>query len=240
MVQKSRLIEKIAELLTEKKLPLVADIRDELARGRAHRHRAARRARIDCALMMEQLFRTTELESRFPMNMNVLVDGVVPRVISLKEALQQWLDHRRIVLQRRSRFRLGEIEHRLEVVAGMRIVFLNLDEVIRIIREEEEPKEVLKATFGLTEVQANYILDTRLRSLRRLEEMQLRREFEELTKEKSEIEKLLGDDREAMEARRRRDSRAEEEVRTGYGARPPAHALRRGAGSWPMSILRPR
>ncbi len=193
MVQKSRLIEKIAELLAEKKLPLVADIRDESAED--VRIVIEPRARIvDCALMMEQLFRLTELETRFPMNMNVLVDGVVPRVISFKEALRQWLDHRRSVLQRRSRFRLGEIEHRLEVVAGMQIVFLNLDEVIRIIREEEEPKDVLKARFVLTDVQANYILDTRLRSLRRLEEMQLRREFEALTKEKREIEKLLGDD----------------------------------------------
>jgi topoisomerase IV subunit A len=143
--------------------------------------------------MMEQLFRTTELESRFPMNMNVLVDGLVPRVISLKEALQQWLDHRRVVLQRRSRFRLGEIEHRLEIVAGMRIVFLNLDAVIRIIREEEEPKDALMAAFRLSELQANYVLDTRLRSLRRIEEMQLRREFEELRKEKRDIEALLDD-----------------------------------------------
>ncbi len=193
MVQKSRLIEKIAELLNEKKLPLVGDIRDESAED--VRVVVEPRSRtVDCALMMEQLFRATELETRFPMNMNVLVDGVVPRVISLKEALQQWLDHRRNVLLRRSRFRLGQIEHRLEVVAGMQIVFLHLDEVIRIIREEDEPKDVLKATFVLTEVQANYILDTRLRSLRRLEEMQLRREFEALTKEKTDIEKLLGDD----------------------------------------------
>ena len=187
LVQKSRLIEKIAELLAEKKLPLVADIRDELAED-VRIVIEPRIKTVDCVVMMEQLFRTTELETRFPMNMNVLVDGVVPRVISLKEALQQWLDHRRTVLQRRSRFRLGEIEHRLEVVSGMLIVFLNLDEVIRIIREEEEPKQVLQTTFSLSEVQANYILDTRLRSLRRLEEMQLRREFDLLTREKSETE----------------------------------------------------
>lgn len=193
MVQKSRLIEKIAELLNEKKLPLVADVRDESAED-VRVVIEPRSRTIDCALMMEQLFRATELESRFPMNMNVLVDGVVPRVISLKDALQQWLDHRRTVLQRRSRFRLGQIEHRLEVVAGMQIVFLNLDAVIRIIREEEEPKDVLKSTFALNDVQANYILDTRLRSLRRLEEMQLRREFETLTKEKDDLEKLLGDE----------------------------------------------
>jgi topoisomerase IV subunit A len=193
MVQKSRLIEKIAELLNDKKLPLVADIRDESAED-VRVVIEPRSRTVDCALMMEQLFRLTELETRFAMNMNVLVDGVVPRVISFREALQQWLDHRRSVLQRRSQFRLAEIEHRLEVVAGMQIVFLNLDEVIRIVREEDEPKDVLKTRFVLSEVQANYILDTRLRSLRRLEEMQLRREFEALTKEKDDIEKLLGDD----------------------------------------------
>jgi topoisomerase-4 subunit A len=144
--------------------------------------------------MMEQLFKLTELETRFSMNMNVLVDGLVPRVISLKDALQQWLDHRRNVLVRRARYRLGQIEHRLEVLAGMLVVFLNLDEVIRIIREEDEPKDALKAAFELSDVQANYILDTRLRSLRRLEEMQLRRENEDLVKEKGEIEKLLASD----------------------------------------------
>ncbi len=199
MVQKSRLIEKIAELLNEKKLPLVADVRDEFAED-VRVVIEPRSRTVDCALMMEQLFRATELETRFPMNMNVLVDGVVPRVISLKDALQQWLDHRRTVLQRRSRFRLGEIEHRLEVVAGMRIVFLNLDEVIRIIREEDEPKDVLITTFALSEVQANHILDTRLRSLRKLEEMQLRREYTALGKEKTEIRKLLGDDAQQWKA----------------------------------------
>ncbi len=193
MVQKSRLIEKMAELLNDKKLPLVADVRDESAEDIRVVIEPKSRT-VDAGLMMEQLFRLTELETRFGMNMNVLVDGVVPRVISFKEALQQWLDHRREVLQRRSRYRHGQIEHRLEVVAGMQIVFLNLDEVIRIIREEDEPKDVLKATFGLTEVQANYILDTRLRSLRRLEEMELRREFDSLTKEKSDIESLLASD----------------------------------------------
>ncbi len=193
MVQKSRLIEKIAELLNEKKLPLVADIRDESAED-VRVVIEPRSRTVDPIMMMEQLFKLTELESRFPMNMNVLVDGIVPRVISLKEALRQWLDHRRDVLLRRSRYRLGQIEHRLEVLAGMLIVFLHLDEVIRIIREEDEPKEALKLAFELSDVQANYILDTRLRSLRRLEEMQLRREHDELVKEKTEIEKLLASD----------------------------------------------
>jgi topoisomerase-4 subunit A len=128
------------------------------------------------------------------MNMNLLADGVVPRVVSLKEALRQWLDHRREVLLRRARHRQAEIVHRLEVLAGMIIVFLNLDRVIQIIREAEDPKQELKASFDLSDVQANYILDTRLRGLRRLEEMQLRRENDELAKEKREIEGLLGDE----------------------------------------------
>jgi len=192
MVQKSRLIEKIAELLAEKKLTLVGDIRDESAED--VRVVIEPRARgVDPEMMMAQLFRLTELEVRFPLNMNVLVDGVVPRVVSLDEALRQWLDHRREVFLRRSRHRLAEIVRRLELVAGMLIVFLNLDEVIRIIREEDEPKEVLKATFDLTELQANYILDTRLRSLRRLEEMELRKENDKLAEEKVDIEQLLGD-----------------------------------------------
>ncbi len=192
-VQKSRLIEKIAELLNDKKLPLLGDVRDESAED--VRIVLEPRARnIDPVVLMESLFRLTELESRFPMNMNVLVDGVVPRVVSLAEALKQWLDHRREVLLRRSRFRLGEIEHRLEVLAGMIIVFLHLDEVIRIIREEDEPKDALKARFSLSDVQANYILDTRLRSLRKLEEMQLRKEHDALTIEKGEIESLLSDE----------------------------------------------
>jgi topoisomerase IV subunit A len=193
MVQKSRLIEKMAELLNDKKLPLLADVRDESAED-VRIVIEPRSRTIDANMMMESLFKLTELEGRFPMNMNVLVDGVVPRVVSLTEALQQWLDHRRNVLQRRSRYRLGEIDHRLEVLAGMLIVFLNLDEVIRIIREEDEPKDALKLRFKLSDVQANYILDTRLRSLRRLEEMQLRAEHDELIKEKADIDALLADE----------------------------------------------
>jgi topoisomerase-4 subunit A len=193
MVQKSKLIEKIAELLNDKKLPLVADIRDESAED--IRVVIEPRARtVDPEMMMEQLFKLTELESRFPLNMNLLADGVVPRVVSLKEALRQWLDHRRDVLLRRSRHRQAEIAHRLEVLAGMLIVFLNLDRVIQIIREADDPKQELKASFDLSDVQATYILDTRLRGLRRLEEMQLRRENDDLAREKREIEGLLGDE----------------------------------------------
>ncbi|HEV7327974.1 MAG TPA: DNA topoisomerase IV subunit A [Bosea sp. (in: a-proteobacteria)] len=189
-VSKGRLIEKIAELLNERKLPLVADLRDESAED--IRVVIEPRARnVDANLMMESLFRLSELESRIPMNMNVLTGGVVPRVLSLAEALRAWLDHRREVLQRRSRFRLGQIEKRLEILAGLLIVYLDLDRVIKIIREEDEPKIELMKAFELNEVQANAILDTRLRALRKLEEMQLKTEFEELTQEKGQIEGLL-------------------------------------------------
>ena len=193
-VQKARLIEKIAELFSEKKLPLVADIRDESAED--VRIVIEPRARtVDPDVLMESLFRTSDFEARIPVNMNVLVDGTVPRVVSLGEALGQWLDHRRDVLLRRSRHRLAAIEKRLELLAGMILVYLNLDEVIRIIREEDEPKDALIARFELTDLQANYILDTRLRSLRRLEEMALRRERDELLKEKDEIEALIGNEK---------------------------------------------
>ena len=193
MVQKSRLIEKLAELIDEKKLPLVAEVRDESAED-VRVVIEPRSRTVDPAVMMESLFKLSELESRIPLNMNVLVDGVVPRVVALHEALKQWLDHRRNVLVRRSRHRLEEIEHRLEVLAGMLLVYLNLDEVIRIIREEDEPKDALKARFALSDVQANYILDTRLRSLRRLEEMQLKSENDALSKEKAELESLVSDE----------------------------------------------
>ena len=150
---------------------------------------------VEPATLMELLFRLSELETRISVNMNVLVDGVIPKVVSLGEALQQWLDHRRVVLLRRSRHRLAAIDKRLELLAGMIVVFLNLDEVIRIVREDDDPKEALKARFGLTEPQAVYVLDTRLRSLRRLEEMALRKEEDDLKQEKASIELLLGAER---------------------------------------------
>jgi topoisomerase-4 subunit A len=189
-IQKARLIEKIAELMQERKLPLVGDIRDESAED--VRIVIEPRARnVDPTLMMESLFKLSDLESRVPLNMNVLVGGTVPRVIGLAEALRAWLDHRREVLIRRSRHRLGKIEHRLEILGGLLIIYLDLDRVIHIIREEDEPKQELMRVFELTELQANAILDTRLRSLRKLEEMELKREFDELTEEKRQTEALL-------------------------------------------------
>ncbi|WP_336486312.1 DNA topoisomerase IV subunit A [Methylobacterium nigriterrae] len=194
-VPKARLIEKLAELLQERKLPLLADVRDESAED-VRVVLEPRSRSVDPVILMESLFRLTELEARIPLNMNVLVGGQVPRVIGLAEALREWLDHRRVVLQRRSRFRLGQIERRLEILGGLLIVYLDLDEVIRIIREEDEPKLALMARFTLTEVQANAILDTRLRSLRRLEEMELKRELDALTKEKQGLDALLASEKE--------------------------------------------
>jgi topoisomerase IV subunit A len=193
LVQKGRLIEAIAGLVNDRKLPILADVRDESAED--IRVVLEPRARsVDRNLLMESLFKLTELESRLSMNMNVLVDGQIPRVTGLAEALKLWLAHRREVLLRRSRHRLAEIERRLERLGGLLIAFLNLDEVIRIIREEDEPKPALIKRFDLTDLQAETILDTRLRALRRLEEMAIRKEFDELTEEKRQIEGLLGDE----------------------------------------------
>jgi topoisomerase-4 subunit A len=189
-VPKSRLIEKIAELLTDKKLPLLADVRDESTED-VRVVLEPRSRSVDPVLMMEQLFKLTELESRFPLNMNVLMGGITPRVVGLQEALQEWLDHRRTVLLRRSKHRLGNIDHRLEVLGGYLIAYLNLDEVIKIIRTQNEPKPVLMKRFKLSDVQADAILNMRLRNLRKLEEMEIRGEHAELKKEKAELEKLL-------------------------------------------------
>src|SRR5690606_40438506 len=131
---------------------------------------------VDPAILMESLFKLTELESRFPLNMNVLSHGKVPGVLSLKQVLREWLDHRKDVLIRRSRFRLDEIVRRLEILGGYLIAYLNLDEVIRIIREEDEPKPVMMAKWELTDLQAESILNMRLRSLRKLEEFEIRKE----------------------------------------------------------------
>ncbi|MDB5511420.1 MAG: topoisomerase subunit, partial [Enterovirga sp.] len=190
-VPKSRLIERIAELVNEKKLPLLADVRDESAED--VRVVFEPRARtVDPTVLMESLFRLTELESRIPLNVNVLAGGKVPKVLGLVECLREWIDHRRDVLLRRSRHRLAAIERRLEIVRGLLIVYLDLDRVIKIIREEDEPKTELMRVFELTELQANAILDTRLRALRKLEEEGLRTEHDVLVREKGEIEGLLG------------------------------------------------
>jgi topoisomerase-4 subunit A len=191
LVQKSRLIEKIAELINDKKLPLVADVRDESTED-VRLVIEPRSRTVDAELMMESLFKLTELESRIGLNMNVLVKGKIPKVLGLAEVLREWLDHRREVLIRRAKFRLSEIEHRLEVLGGLLIAYLNLDKVIKIIRKEDEPKPVLMKTFKLSDVQADAILNMRLRNLRKLEEMEIKAEDKALKAERAEVKSLLG------------------------------------------------
>jgi topoisomerase-4 subunit A len=191
LVQKSRLIEKIAELLNEKKLPLVGDIRDESAEDiRVVIEPKSRN--VDPELVMESLFKLTELESRISLNLNVLIKGKIPKVVGLAECLREWLDHLRDVLLRRSAYRKAQIEHRLEVLCGYLIAYLNIDKVIKIIRTEDEPKPALMKAFKLTEVQAEAILNMRLRSLRKLEEMEIRTEDKNLRAELKGINAVLG------------------------------------------------
>jgi topoisomerase-4 subunit A len=193
-VQKSRLIEQIAQLMEEKKLPLVGDIRDESTE--LVRLVIEPRARnVDAGVLMESLFRATALEQRISLNMNVLDATRTPRVMGVREVLCEWLDHRHVVLVRRTEHRLGAIARRLEILGGYLIAYLNLDEVIRIIREEDKPKDALMARFELTELQANAILDMRLRSLRKLEEMEIRREHKKLSTEQKALQGLMSSEK---------------------------------------------
>jgi topoisomerase-4 subunit A len=190
-VAKSRLIEQIAQLMEEKKLPLLADVRDE-STDVVRIVLEPKTRTIEPALLMETLFRATPLESRFSLNMNVLDASRTPRVMGLKEVLRCWLDHRHEVLVRRSNHRLAAIARRLEILEGYLIVYLNLDEVIRIIREEDHAKPALIAAFSLTDTQAEAILNMRLRALRKLEEMEIRREHKKLSAEQKALQGLLG------------------------------------------------
>jgi topoisomerase IV subunit A len=192
-VQKSKLIERIAELLEQKKLPLLDDVRDESAED-VRLVLVPKTRTVEPELLMEQLFRSTDLESRIPLNMNVLDGGTVPRVMSLREVLAAFVAHRREVLERRTEHRLEKIATRLEILEGYLAVYLNLDKVIKIIREEDEPKPKLIKAFGLTDNQAEAILNMRLRSLRKLEEMEIRKEHAALAKEQKDLKKLLGSD----------------------------------------------
>ncbi len=189
-VAKSKLVEKLAELLQDKKLPLVADVRDESAEE-VRLVIEPRSRTVDPVLLMESLFRLSELEIRFGLNMNVLSGGQIPNVLSLRDVLRQWLEHRIEVLVKRSQFRLKRIEHRLEVLDGYLIAYLNIDEVIRIVRFEDEPKAKLIARFKLTEVQAEAILNLRLRSLSKLEEIEIRAEHDRLSQERRALQALL-------------------------------------------------
>ncbi len=192
-VQKSRLIEKLAELIETKKAPLLNDVRDESAED-IRLILEPRAKTVEPDVLMESLFKLCDLENRFSMNMNVLHKGA-PRVMNLREVLQAYLDHRREVVVRRAAFRLDKIEKRLHLLDGYLIAYLNLDEVIRIIREEDEPKQVMMEKFGITDIQAEAILNLRLRALRKLEEMEIKREHESLTEERTDIQALLNSTR---------------------------------------------
>ena len=227
-VQKMRLVERIAELMNEKKLPFLADMRDESAEDVRLVFEPRSRS-VDPALLMESLFKLTELESRVPLNMNVLVGGRIPKVIGLAEAISEWLAHRRDVLLRRSRYRLAQIEHRLEVLGGYLIAYLNLDKVIKIIRTEDEPKPVLMKTFKLTDVQAEAILNMRLRNLRKLEEMEIRKEDKDLRAEKKSVEELLRSEKQQW----KKISDQVRAVRDAYGPKTPLGKRRTGFAKAP-------
>ena len=242
-VQKSRLIEKLAEIIQTKKVPLLADVRDESADD--VRIVLEPRARnVEPEMLMGMLFKNSDLEVRFSLNMNVLIDGKVPKVCSLKEVLRAFLDHRRDVLQRRSRHRMEKIDHRLEVLAGLLIAYLNLDRVIDIIRYDDDPKRALMAEHWgrafkratsekdyvspaagageLTDLQAESILNMRLRSLRRLEEIELTRERDELTRERDGLAALLDSEKQQW----KRIGAELEETRRKFGKDSPGGARR--------------
>lgn len=215
-VQKSKLIERLAELIQTRKIPIFADVRDESAED--VRIVIEPRARtVDPEQLMGALFRASDLEIRFNLNMNVLIDGRVPKVCSLKEVLRAFLDHRRDVLVRRAAYRLDKIASRLEVLEGYLVAYLNLDRVIEIIRTEDEPKAVMMAEFGLNDVQVEAILNMRLRALRKLEEIELRAERDALLTEREGLQAML--DNEAAQWARIADQL--KEVRNLFGKSRP-------------------
>jgi topoisomerase-4 subunit A len=233
-VQKSRLIEKIAELLTARKLFLLDDVRDESAED-IRLVLVPKNRNVDPDVLMESLFKSTDLEVRFGLNMNVLDKDNIPRVMNLREVLQAFLAHRIEVLERRTRHRLGKIDHRLEVLGGYLIAYLNLDEVIRIIREEDEPKKSLIKTFSLTDVQAEAILNMRLRSLRKLEEFEIKTEHDALSAERTDLADLLEN-----EPRRWKAIAAQvAETKKKFGKTTPLGKRRTIIGDAPTAVLIP-
>ncbi|MCK5517993.1 MAG: DNA topoisomerase IV subunit A [Alphaproteobacteria bacterium] len=230
-VLKSRLIEKIAELIITKKIPFLNDVTDESAED-IRVVLTPKNKSVNPELLMEHLFRQTSLENRFSLNMNVLDGGVVPRVMNLKEVLQAFINHRQEVLVRRSTHRLVNIEHRLEVLSGLLIAYLNLDEVIKIIREEDDPKAKLISRFKLTETQAEAILNMRLRSLRKLEEIEIRKENKILLKEKEGLEKLIGSKTRQMTAIKKQIK----EIRKIFAPDTKLGARRTKIGKMPVGI----
>jgi len=230
-VQKGRMVEKIASLLEEKKLPLLADVRDESAED-VRLVLEPKTRNVDADLLVEQLFRLTELEVRVPLNLNVLDPLGVPRVMGLKEALQAFLDHRRIVLQRRSHHRLGAVAHRIEILRGQIIVYVNLDEVIRIIREGDDPKAEMIARWELTEVQAEAILNMRLRALRRLEQIAIRKELDTLAAEEAQLTRLLSSEKRQWRA----VAKEVTETATEFGSETPLGRRRTELGAAPEPV----
>jgi topoisomerase IV subunit A len=233
-VVKSRFIEKTAELILAKKVPFLDDIMDESAED-VRVVLTPKNKAVDPELFMAQMFRLTDLESRFSLNMNVLDGGLTPRVMNLKDVLQSWLNHRRDVLQRRSRHRLQKIAHRLEVLGGLLIAYLNIDEVIHIIRTKDDAKAEFVKRFKLTEVQAEAILNMRLRSLRKLEEIEIRRENEALLAEKDGLEKLLASHARQMTALKKEVAHLAEM----FGPKTPLGARRTRIGKAPDDVELP-
>ena len=230
-VQKAKLVERIADLMVAKKLPLLNDVRDE-STDEIRLVLEPRTRAVEPEHLMEMLFKNTELEIRFGLNMNVLDADNTPRVMNLREVLRAFLAHRQEVLIRRSNHRLAKINHRLEVLEGYLVAYLNLDEVIRIIRYEDEPKNALMKAFDLTEVQADAILNMRLRSLRKLEEMEIKNEHAKLTEEKQGLEALL-----ASESMRWEKIRDEIEVmRENFGKKTAIGKRRTEIGDAPEEI----
>ena len=233
-VQKSRLIEKVADLLNARKLPMLSDIRDESAED-IRIVLEPKNRNVDADLLMEHLFRQTDLETRVGINMNVLDANNTPGVMNLREALQAFLDHRHDVLIRQTKYRLGKIEHRLEVLGGLLTAYLNLDEVIQIIREHDDAKKHLIETFKLTEVQADAILNMRLRQLRKLEEMEIEKENVDLTKENKELNALLKNEK------NRWKTIADEvtEIKKNFGKKTELGKRRTTIGKAPTAVIVP-
>ncbi len=231
-VQKSRLIEKIAELFKNKKLPMLGNIRDESAEEMRIVLEPKSRS-VDPEMLMESLFKSTDLESRSNFNLNVLNANGAPQVMNLKDILQSFLDHRQDVLLRRTNHRLAKIAHRLEVLDGFLIAYLNLDELIRIIRREDEPKPIIMKKWSLSEVQAEYILNMRLRSLRKLEEFEIKGEHAELSKEQKELKALLKSD----EKRWQKIADEIRDIKLRFGTKNPLGKRRTDFAEAPVGIV---
>lgn len=233
-VQKSRLIEKIAEMMAARKLPMLEDVRDESAAD-IRMVLEPRSRTIEPEMMMEALCQHSDLEVRVSLNLNVLGADGTPRVLDLRAALQSWLDHRLVVLKRRARNRLEKIARRLEMLAGYMIVYLNLDEVIAIIREEDEPKPVMIKRWKLNDNQAEAILNMRLRALRRLEEITIRKEIKALEAERKELNRLLKSEAACWQ---RIDGEIVE-IRKRFGAKTELGARRTEIGDAPSADVVP-